>query len=79
LLEDGRLFRIVFEGLRTPGVALAGWETSGAYVVARPQPTGWTLEPQPASSGLEDLDAPALMLAAELVVADVISDSGSEA
>ena len=56
LLEDGRLFRIALEGPREPGYVLTGWETPGAYFVARPEPNGWRLEPQPSSWGLADLD-----------------------
>ena len=36
LLRDGRLFRIGSRRAREAGFELSGWETPGAYLVARP-------------------------------------------
>ena len=37
LLDDGRLFRVVLRGPRDSRFEMLGWETPGAYLVARPE------------------------------------------
>ncbi|HKQ62557.1 MAG TPA: hypothetical protein VJS92_14800, partial [Candidatus Polarisedimenticolaceae bacterium] len=71
LLDDGRLFRIVGRGARSCRFEVLGWEVSGAYVVARAEVSGWTLQPMPAASGLVDLRVIALLLAAEIREAEL--------
>lgn len=48
LLEDGRLFLIGLAGEPGMSVRLSGWETTGAYWVARPEGAEWTIEATPA-------------------------------
>ncbi len=67
LLDDGRLFRIVLVGLRSGGLELLGWETPGAYLRARPEPSGWKLIPTAACGGLTDLRAISILFAAEIL------------
>jgi hypothetical protein len=73
LLEDGRLFRIVLRGPRDGRYELTGWETTGAYVTARPEAKGWRLEPSTACAGLKDIRLLCLMLAAEVLDAEEAS------
>ena len=70
LLEDGRLFRIVLRGPRDGRYELTGWETTGAYLTARPEAEGWSLEPTSACGGLEEIRVLCLMLAAEVLDAE---------
>ena len=67
LLDDGRLFRIVLVGSRDGGMELLGWETPGAYLRARPEPSGWKLIPTAACGGLTDLRAISILFAAEIL------------
>ena len=70
LLEDGRLYRIVLRGPRDGVYELTGWETTGAYLTARPETEGWSLEPTTACGGLNEIRVLCLMLAAEVLDAD---------
>lgn len=77
LLADGRLFRIVLCRPRSAYFELRGWETSGAYLTARPAPGGWTLTTTPAGESLRrigGIEAIELLFAAEICQ----SDSGPE-
>ncbi len=67
LLDDGRLFRIVLRGSPDGGFELLGWETPGAYLSARPEPSGWKLVPTAACGGLTDLRAVSILFAAEIL------------
>ncbi len=67
LLDDGRLFRIVLSGPPDGGFELLGWETPGAYLRARPEPSGWKLVPTAACGGLTDLRAVSILFAAEIL------------
>jgi hypothetical protein len=69
LLEDGRLFAIVPRGPREPGLHVTSWEVPGPYLDARPSAGAWTIAPTIAASGIADLRALTLLLAAE--IADV--------
>lgn len=71
LLGDGSLFRIVLRGPREGGFELLGWETPGAYLIARPDAAGWTLTPTPASYGLPDLRALSVLFAAEILESEM--------
>jgi hypothetical protein len=71
LLGDGRLFRIALCGPRESGFELLGWETPGAYLIARPDAAGWTLTPTPASYGLPDLRALLILFAAEILESEM--------
>jgi hypothetical protein len=68
LLEDGRLFRVVprvgSDGAR---VELTGWETAGAYLVARPGRAGWRVEAGPAGRDLGIGADLAVVFAAEIL------------
>ena len=70
LLDDGRLFRIVLRGPRESKFELAGWETPGAYLTARPEAKGWTIAATPAAGGLADWTAVCLLFAAEILDAE---------
>jgi len=70
LMGDGRLFRIALRGPGDCRFELTGWETSGAYLTARPFEDGWRVEPSPASGGIEDVRALSVMLAVEIVAAE---------
>jgi hypothetical protein len=70
LLDDGRLFRLVLCGPRDARYELMGWETPGSYITARPRPQGWSLTPNPACSGLRDIRALTLLMAAEILDAE---------
>jgi len=70
LLDDGRLFRIRPRAPRTGGMELVGWEVPGAYLLARPDPDGWTIAPTAASGGIPDVRLLSLLFAAELLDAD---------
>jgi hypothetical protein len=70
LLEDGRLFRVVLRGPRDGRFELLGWETPGAYLVARPGDARWTISPTAACGGLSDLRAILILFAAEIVAAE---------
>ena len=70
LLEDGRMFRIRLEGPRDGRFELSGWETPGAYLVARPEKREWKISPMPASGGLPELTTIWILFAAEILEAD---------
>jgi hypothetical protein len=70
LMDDGRLFRIQCGPPREGGFELLGWETSGAYLRARPKPDGWKLVPTAACAGIVDLRALCLLFAAEVLDAE---------
>jgi hypothetical protein len=67
LLGDGRLFRIGSLGPRESGFELVGWETPGAYLIARPESGGWRFSPTPACGGLPDVRALSILFAAEIL------------
>lgn len=68
--EDGRLFRIVLRGTREIWFELQGWETPGAYLVARPVSEGWKISPTAACGGLSEISALSILFAAEILEAD---------
>jgi hypothetical protein len=70
LLDDGRMFRIVPCGPRDSRFELLGWETSGAYLVARPNGDGWRIVPTVACRGILNLDAILILFAAQILEAD---------
>ncbi len=70
LLDSGRLFCIRRRGPRDEGFELLGWETSGAFLTARPEPRGWTLVSNAACRGLEDIQVLSILFAAEILDAD---------
>ena len=70
LTADGRLFRIVLRGPRDGRFELVGWETPGAYLVARPESTGWRIDPTSACGGIDDLRVIAVLFAAEVLDAE---------
>ena len=67
LLEDARMFRIVLRGARDPRFELSGWETPGAYLVARPEQDCWRISPSPACGGIPDITVLSVLFAAEIV------------
>jgi hypothetical protein len=73
LMGDGRLFRVGRPGPREAGYDLTGWETEGAYLVARPGSGGWRLEPTPACGGLDDITVLSILLAAEILESETVS------
>jgi len=78
LLRDGRLFRLLLRGPRDPRFELLGWETPGAYLVVRPAGAGWSIRPEPACGGLEDLREILILISAEILDADADQDSEGE-
>ena len=70
LLDDGRMFRIVPCGPRDNRFELMGWETSGAYLVARAEGEGWRITPTVACRGISTLDAILILFAAQILEAD---------
>jgi len=67
LLKDGRLFRMIMRGPRRAGYELLGWETPGAYLVARPMTKGWHIEATPAGGGIVDIAVITILFAAEIL------------
>lgn len=67
LLDDGRLFCVALTGPADTGIELRGWETPGAYLVARPGEGGWRISSTPAGSGLEEVEALSIIFAAEIL------------
>jgi hypothetical protein len=67
LLEDARVFRIMLRGAREPRFELTGWETPGAYLVARPEQDHWRISPRPACGGMSDITVLSVLFAAEIV------------
>jgi len=76
LLEDARVFRIVLRGARDPRFELSGWETPGAYLVARPERDHWRISPRPACGGMSDITVLSILFAAEIVESEA-SDARS--
>ncbi len=73
LAPDGRLFRIVRRGASTTRFELTGWEVAGAYLVARPDESGFEIART--DSGRElDLAAEILILFAAEIVEAVSAD-----
>jgi len=71
LLGDGRLFHVRLCGPADARYELAGWETPGAYLVARPNADGWTIDETAAGSQIETVNAELLVLfAAEIIEAE---------
>jgi len=70
LLDDGRLFRVVLRGPRDARFELLGWETPGAYLVARPEQVGWSIRPTAAGECLERTESMLILFAAEVLAAD---------
>ena len=70
LLDDGRLFRIVRQGVRETRFELIGWETAGAYLEALPTADGWKLTATAAGGGIADLSVISVLFAAELLEAE---------
>ena len=75
LMRDGRLFRLLLRGPRDARFELLGWETPGPYLVVRPTDTGWSVRPEPACGGLEDLREILVLISAEVLDADAYQDS----
>jgi hypothetical protein len=67
LLDDGRLYRIVFRALAAPSVELHGWEVDGAYLTAHADGDDWLLHPTVSGEGLDDLRSMALLVTAEIL------------
>lgn len=70
LLQDGRLFRIAVFDPRSARIELHGWEVPGAYLRARPEPSGWSVARTPAGGALETPTALWILFAAELLRAE---------
>jgi hypothetical protein len=66
-MADGRVFRVVLRGPGDARFELSGWETRGSYLTARPVPEGWTIVPEPASSGLREIGPLLILFAAEIL------------
>ena len=49
---------------------MLGWETPGAYLVARPQSAGWTIAAMPACGGLQEIESLLVLFAAEILDAE---------
>jgi hypothetical protein len=80
VLGDGRLFRLLLRGPADARFELLGWEVPGAYLTARPGARGWTVTPEPASSGLREFGPLLVLLAAEILESeDEGRESGPEA
>jgi len=70
LLEDGRAFRLRFRPTPEPRVELAGWETRGAYLEARPHRDGWTITATPAGRAMGMDDSLLVLMTAELCLVE---------
>jgi hypothetical protein len=70
VMEDGRVYRVVLRGPADARFELLGWETSGAYLTARPGPQGWAITPEPAASGLPEIRPLLILFAAEVLHAE---------
>lgn len=70
LLVDGRSFRLAPSGTRAGGFELTGWDLPGPYLIARPDPVGWSFETQPAGRGLEALRSLVFLVATRIVDAE---------
>jgi hypothetical protein len=71
LLEDGRLFRLVERASKDPRFELLAWDAPGAYLVARPSGAGWAIEPEAAGGALADLRAIVVLMAMEILDAEL--------
>jgi len=78
LLDDGRLFRVVLRGPRDSRFEMLGWETPGAYLVARPQSEGWTIAAMPACGGLQEIESLLVLFAAEILDAEDLMPGADE-
>jgi hypothetical protein len=67
ILADGRVFRLVLRGPVDARFELSGWETSGAFLTARPTKRGWTITPEPASAGIRDIRPLLILFSAEIL------------
>lgn len=67
LAGDGRMFRLVLRGPADPRFELLGWETPGAYLIARAKGEGFVIEPSAAASGLREIRHLLVLLAAEIL------------
>jgi hypothetical protein len=67
LTSDGCLYRIKLRGPRDGRYELQGWEAPGAYLTARPGSSGWTIFPEPAASGLQEIRPLMILFAAEIL------------
>jgi len=66
-MADGRVYRMHLRGPEDPRYELVGWETSGAYLTARPGAGSWSIVPEPASSGLDEIRPILILVAAEIL------------
>jgi len=67
VMADGRVYRMLLRGPEDPRFELAGWETSGPYLTARPCGRGWSIVPEPASAGLDEIRGLLVLFAAEIL------------
>jgi len=67
LISDGCLYRIKLRGPHDGRYELQGWEAPGAYLTARPGSRGWTITPEPAASGLQEIRPLVILFAAEIL------------
>ena len=67
VMADGRVYRMLLRGPEDPRFELTGWETTGPYLTARPEPDGWSIVPEPACAGLDEIQALLILFAAEIL------------
>jgi len=67
VMEDGRVYRMFLRGPEDPRFELAGWETTGPYLTARPARDGWSIVPEPACAGLDEIQPLLILFAAEIL------------
>ena len=76
-MADGRVFRVVLRGPEDARFELLWWETSGAFLTARPGPQDWTITPEPAAAGLQEIRPLLILFAAEILHAETAQRSAS--
>jgi len=72
VVADGRMFRMAPAPPRQTGFELAGWETAGAYMIARPEPSEWSIESTPAAAGMKGIGPVLILFAAEILDQDSV-------
>lgn len=70
LLDDGRLYRVVFRAIGPWPVEVHGWEVNGAYLTAGRDGKDWVFCPTVAGEAIDDLRSLTLLVAAEIFDAE---------
>jgi hypothetical protein len=70
LTSGGSLYRIRLRGPQDGRYELQSWEAPGAYLTARQNGPDWTISPEPAAGGLQEIRPLLILMAAEILDAE---------